>query len=113
MKNQLTLAQQADKYDCYQQAVQSPEHEVEFFEQAFREAYDREPVTLREDFCGTFAVCCEWVKSSRDRFAVAVDLDPEPLNWGMSNNLAKLKKHQRKRVTILQQDVRTVSKQKI
>jgi len=112
MNRELTLAEQADKYVCYQKSVQSPEHEVEFFEQAFRDAFDRDPVTLREDFCGTFLVCCEWVESNRQRTAVGVDLDPEPLNWGMANNLAELKKHQRNRVTILQQDVRELGDSK-
>lgn len=105
-KQNQTLAEQADKYTCYQQSVQSPEHEVEFFEQVFQEEYDRKPLTLREDFCGTFAVCCEWAKSDKRRSAIGVDLDPEPINWGMANNLASLKPRQRKRVTILQQDVR-------
>ncbi len=105
MKKKMTLAQQADKYVCYQKSVQSPEHEIEFFEQVYQEVFDKKPLTLREDFCGTFAVCCEWAKSDRERTAVGVDLDPEPINWGMANNLVALKKHQRKRVHILQQDV--------
>ena len=32
-----TFAEKADKFRCYQKAVQSPDHEVKFFEQAFRE----------------------------------------------------------------------------
>ncbi len=102
-----SLAAKADKYRCYQLSVQSPEHEVEFFEQAFREEFGREPATLREDFCGTFAVCCEWVKRAEDRTATGVDLDPEPLDWGRQNNLAALTEEQQSRIKILQQDVRT------
>ncbi|MEM6460049.1 MAG: class I SAM-dependent methyltransferase, partial [Planctomycetota bacterium] len=101
-----TLAERADKYVCYQKSVQEPEHEVAFFEQAFKEVYRRKPVRLREDFCGTFAVCCEWVKSSPKRTALGVDLDPEPLAWGKANNLDKLTDAQRKRVRLLEQDVR-------
>ena len=59
----LTMAEQADKFDCYQKSVQSPKHEVEFFEQAYRDVAGSKPRILREDFCGTFAVCCTWVKS--------------------------------------------------
>ena len=55
------MAEGADKFDLYQKSVQHPDHEVEFFEQAYREAFDRKPWSLREDFCGTFAVCCQWV----------------------------------------------------
>ena len=102
-----TLAELADKFVCYQESVQAPEHEVEFFEQAFRDAYGRRPFTLREDFCGTFAVCCEWAKSKKNRLAVGVDLCGDTLQWGRDNNLSKLSKHERARVTLLQDDVRT------
>jgi hypothetical protein len=101
-----SLAAAADKFDLYQQSVQTPEHEVEFFEQAYREAYNRKPYSLREDFCGTFAVCCQWVASDRRRTAVGVDLCPETLQWGRDHNLAKLKPKQRQRVRLLMQDVR-------
>ena len=76
------MAEKADKYKCYLKSVQSPEHEVEFFDQAFKDEFRRKPTTLREDFCGTFSVCCEWVKLGKQRTAIGVDLDPEPLPWG-------------------------------
>ena len=85
-KNKKTLASKADKYKCYLASVQSPEHEIDFFNQAFKEEFGRKPKTLREDFCGTFAVCCEWVRGNRKRSAIAVDLDPEPLAWGKKHN---------------------------
>lgn len=105
-KRKPTLAEKADKFDCYQRSVQSPEHEIEFFEQAYREQFKRKPITLREDFCGTFAVCCEWVKSSPKRTALGVDLCEETLDWGREHNLAKLSDSEKKRVRLLQQDVR-------
>ena len=101
-----TLAEQADKFDCYQRSVQSPEHEVEFFEQAFRDEFDRKPLSLREDFCGTFAICCEWVRSNTRRTAVGVDLCAETLEWGRKNNLSKLNKKQQERIQLFEQDVR-------
>ena len=102
-----TEADLADKFVCYQKSVQSPEHEIEFFEQAFREAYGRRPFSLREDFCGTFSVCCEWVKSRKKRTAVGVDLCADTLQWGREHNLAQLSKHQRNRVTLVEDDVRS------
>ncbi|MEM1110038.1 MAG: class I SAM-dependent methyltransferase [Planctomycetota bacterium] len=105
--NKPTLAERADKYVCYQKSVQEPEHEIPFFDQAYKDAFgNKKAVHLREDFCGTFAVCCEWVKSSPKRTALGVDLDPEPLAWGKANNLAKLDDAQKKRVRLLEQDVR-------
>jgi hypothetical protein len=105
--DQQLLAKEADKYLCYQQSVQSPDHEIEFFEHAYHEAFGRRPMTLREDFCGTFAICCDWVRSHRKRTAVGVDLDAEPLKWGRENNLAKLKPTEKARVRLRQQDVRS------
>ena len=101
-----TLAEKADKFRCYQKSVQSPDHEVEFFEQAFRDVFQRKPYSLREDFCGTFAVCCKWVKSDSERTAIGVDLCSETLEWGRANNLVKLSDDQKKRVRLLEQDVR-------
>ncbi|MEM6655668.1 MAG: class I SAM-dependent methyltransferase [Planctomycetota bacterium] len=102
-----TLAELADKFDCYQKSVQEPEHEVEFFEQAFRDAYGRRPFTLREDFSGTSAVCCEWVKSRKKRTAVGVDLCGETLQWARDNNVALLSKHEQGRVRLVEEDVRS------
>lgn len=104
--NKQTLADKADKYDCYQQSVQEPEHEIDIFDQAFREAYNRKALKLREDFCGTFAVCCYWVESDSKRSAWGIDLCEETLQWGKNNNLNKLKGKDSRRVTVMEQDVR-------
>ncbi|MEZ6192400.1 MAG: hypothetical protein R3C45_14085 [Phycisphaerales bacterium] len=105
-KKKPTLADKADKYKLYQKSVQEPGHEVEFFDQAYEEEFGKKPVVLREDFCGTFAVCCEWAKLA-GRTAYGVDLDPEPLTWGREHNLSKLKPSQQERVTLVQDDVRS------
>jgi hypothetical protein len=105
-KSASDLAHRADKYRCYQLSVQDPGHECDFFVQAFKETFGRSPRHLREDFCGTFAVCCEWVKGHRGRTAIGVDLDPEPLSWGGLHNLAPLTKHQTERVHVIEGDVR-------
>ncbi len=101
-----TRADRADKFRLYEKSVQTPDHEVEFFEQAYREAYKGKPYVLREDFCGTFAICCRWVHSHQRRTATAVDLCSETLQWGKDHNLKKLNAKQKDRVRILKQDVR-------
>jgi len=101
-----TMAEKADRFTCYQDSVQSPDHEIEFFDQAYRDAFGQTPFALREDFCGTFAVCCEWVKSRKKRTAVGIDLCPETLQWGRDHNLAKLRRTERKRIQLREQDVR-------
>ena len=68
-------------------SVQEPSVEVEFFDdRRTQSSTSRKPKVLREDFCGTFAVSCEWARKP-GRIATAVDLDPEPLAWGREHNL--------------------------
>jgi hypothetical protein len=102
----LSLAEKADKFLCYQKSVQCPEHDASFFRQAYREINKKEPLSLREDFCGTFAVCCEWVAEDSKRTAVGVDLCAETLQWGREHNLSRLKPKQQDRIRLLEQDVR-------
>ncbi len=101
-------ADRADKYDLYQRSVQEPEVEVKFFRRVFRRMFGREPEVLREDFCGTAAVCCEWVKRRRRGRAMGVDLDPEPVDWCERNNLTRLTPAARERVKLCVDDVRKV-----
>lgn len=112
-KNRVPLAEQYDKFDCYQKSVQTPDHEVEFFEQAYRDAFGRRPYSLREDFCGTFAICCRWVASHSKRTALGVDLCEETLDWGRAHNLAKLTEKQQKRVRVVCQDVRKTNRPRV
>jgi hypothetical protein len=105
---QPTMAQLADRYDLYLRSVQSPEHEIDFFRKAYRRTYGGLPKNLREDFCGTAAVCCEWVRGHPERSAIGVDIDPVPLAWGREHNLGGLPEVARTRVTLLRDDARRV-----
>ncbi|NEV61528.1 class I SAM-dependent methyltransferase [Thiorhodococcus minor] len=60
---------------------------------------------LREDFCGTGAVCCEWVRRRRTNRAWGLDLDAEVLDWGLQHNVAALDEAARARVALRQADV--------
>jgi hypothetical protein len=104
-----TEASRADKYELYLRSVQVAEHETMMFARFFRSVYGRPAKTLREDFCGTAAVCTEWVRGRSDRHAIGVDLDPEPLAWGMDNNVATLTPAARERVALVRGDVRTLA----
>jgi len=103
-----TLASQADIHVLYEESVQNVEYEVDFLQQAFAELRGRKPVTLREDFCGTANAACRWVAVNPDHQAVAVDINPEVLNWGRTHHVAELPEQARARVTLLEADVRTV-----
>lgn len=106
-----TMAQEADRYRLYLDSVQSPDHEVWFFQRVYKTEYDRLPVVLREDFCGTAAICYEWVKKPGRR-AIGVDIDPEPLQWGREHLASTMRAEQIERVTLLQRDVRDVTGEK-
>jgi len=99
-------ARTSDKYELYQLSVQSPEHDLSFVARHFRRVRGREPLHVREDFCGTALLCATWVKGRRDRTAEGFDLDDEPLRWGRERNLAPIG-DAAKRVTLHQRDVRS------
>ncbi len=77
----------ADRYQLYQNAVQAPETDIEFFEERFIEAHGHRPMRLREDFAGAAFLSTTWATSDPERSALAVDLDPEPVAWGFKHNL--------------------------
>ncbi|MBW2735107.1 MAG: class I SAM-dependent methyltransferase [Deltaproteobacteria bacterium] len=108
--NGVPMAEKADRHDLYQQSVQVPEADVAFFKRVYKREFKHAPKVLREDFCGTAAVCCEWVKGKKgQRTAMGVDLDAPTLDWGREHNLSELTEDQRQRITLVQTDVRTVN----
>lgn len=102
-----------DRFRLYQLAVQSPETECALIERFFVERYGRLPQRLREDFCGTAALCAAWVKRHPDNLAWGVDLDPEALAWGRIHNLSLLSAEQQRRIALIQGDVRRAATPKI
>lgn len=109
-KNQPTdketpLADQADRHHLYELSVQCSEAEIDFVDATYRRLRGRNAKLLREDFCGTANVCCEWVQRRRSNRAIGVDIDAEVLEWGGLNNLSTLTPSQAKRIELLRKDV--------
>lgn len=104
-KRDISMAKQFDKYRAYSEAVQSPSHDVRFLRRVYRELVGAEPSIMREDFCGTFALCCEWAKLGKDYRAIGLDIDPEPIEYGKSNYLSLLSQSAQSRIKILEKDV--------
>lgn len=94
-----------DKYKTYRTAVQSPEVDVVFLRKVFRELRGRPAQSLREDFCGTFAISCEWAKLSQSHLSFGIDIDPEPLAYGLEHHHAVLAPTTRSRVKVFQKSV--------
>ena len=81
---------------------------MDFIDQTYRKLRGKSARRLREDFCGTASVCCEWVKRRKTNRAIGVDIDLDVLNWGRANNLSRLSEHQSDRIQLLEKDVLAV-----
>lgn len=101
-----SIASTQDRHRLYETSVQNPDEEVRFMRRVYKQRFGRNPTLLREDFCGTAAVCARWVRSSPKNHAVGVDLDEETLEWGRRNHIEPLGKAA-DRVELIAGDVRT------
>jgi hypothetical protein len=102
------MADSADRHALYEKSVQNVAEEYEFVSKTFRQLRGRRPRRMREDFCGTASMCCEWARRHEKNKAVGVDIDPEVLAWGRKHNLSRLKPAVRRRVSLLREDVSKV-----
>ena len=99
-----------DKYAYYIEAVQSVEHDAWLYRDFFRQARKSEPRSLREDFCGTHALSCEWVKLDPENTALALDLDPEPLEYGRTHAETSLNESQHRRLRVVRKNVMSTTR---
>lgn len=106
-QNKPTMAELADIHELYESAVQNVENEIEFLQATFRELRGRNGYLFREDFCGTAAASCEWVRQGPEYQAIGVDIDPEVLDWGRRNRIGRLPAEDQPRVRLLESDVMT------
>ncbi len=79
-----------DLHYLYEAAVQGVETDLDFAVRIFKNKRKRKPASLREDFCGTAALACEWVKRSPKHRAWGVDFDQPTLDWGIVHNLPSI-----------------------
>ena len=107
-KSSLSMADTADRHKLYELSVQCAEAEIDFVDETFKKLRGRRARLLREDFCGTANVCCEWVKRRKFNRAIGVDLDGSVLDWGKTNRVGALKPSERKRISLLEENVLTV-----
>jgi SAM-dependent methyltransferase len=103
------LADSADRHQLYELSVQYAASEIEFVDETYKAIRGRKANLLREDFCGTANVCCEWVRQRKSNRAIGVDLDNEVLTWGQDHKITELSMGQRKRVTLVEADVLQVT----
>ena len=99
-------AKTSDRHELYELSVQNVDAEIDFVDRVWERLRGRTARTLREDFCGTFAAACEWIRRRDDNTAIGVDLDEEVLEWGRNRNLPTLDEGQQSRLEIRKRDVR-------
>lgn len=102
-------AKTSDRHVLYQDSVQDTEAEIDFVIETWESLRKRDAVFLREDFCGTAATACEWVRRHGDHVAVGIDLDQAVLDWGMLQNVAQLDDGQQERIELVCEDVTTAN----
>jgi cyclopropane fatty-acyl-phospholipid synthase-like methyltransferase len=106
MKKNKTNKPGVDLHHLYEASVQGVNTDLDFAARVFKNKRKRRPVSLREDFCGTAALACEWVRRSPAHQAWGVDIDQPTLDWGISHNLPSVGKSA-DRLTLLCDDVLT------
>ena len=102
------MAEQADKHELYELSVQNVENEIEFLQTTFKSLTGRTAYLFREDFCGTAAASCQWVRQGPEFQAIGVDIDAEVLDWGRTHRVSGLDSASQARVRLMESDVMTV-----
>ena len=97
-------------HDLYEQAVQGVDYDLDLMERIYRRHHDgRRFRLLREDFCGTAALAGAWVMRRPENHAWGLDLHGPTLQWSRTHRVPRLGAAA-KRLTLLQKDVRTVTR---
>ena len=94
-----------EKYQLYLNSVQNPSADIEFINKEYKALHGKMPLTLREDFCGTGMLACEWTKQSDVHKALGVDLDIEPISYGVVNHWQDLDEDEKTRMKYLNANV--------
>jgi len=98
-----------DRHLLYVPAVQDYDHDLDALVEIYRRRNGRAPRTLREDFCGTAALACEWVRRGARHRAWGVDLHAATLAWARRRRMPALGAAAR-RLTLIHGDARRVSR---
>lgn len=93
------------KYTLYERSVQNAEGEIDTLQHICKIERGKQAKALREDFCGTGLLACEWAKQGSGFSSVGVDLDEVPLSYGMEHHYEDLSAKEKKQVSLLKGNV--------
>ena len=86
------------KHKLYEKSVQNHECDIEFVNKHYKYFFEKKPLSFREDFGGTAAMACDWVKQSKEHTAIGIDLDPEPVEYGKKHHYSRLSEEEKSRM---------------
>jgi len=95
----------SEKYRLYEESVQCHETDIDFINAQFKNFFGFAPKSLREDFGGTAALACDWTKQSIEHKAWSIDLDPEPIKYGLNNHYQRLNDEEKQRMIYIEDNV--------
>lgn len=75
-------------YDLYTRAFQNPPRDLSILNNAFTKQLKLSAVKLREDFCGSFANCREWLRIHPHNVAIGIDIDPALARFAEATRLS-------------------------
>jgi cyclopropane fatty-acyl-phospholipid synthase-like methyltransferase len=100
-----------DRHLLYEASVQAPEVDLDFFQRVYKRKRGKPFTFLREDFCGTSVMACQWVKRRKANRALGIDIHQPTLDWALEHNVARLGTA-RERLVLSCSDVREVTEPK-
>jgi hypothetical protein len=99
------MGKKYSKFELYEASVQDSGFELDFFQRVYKNTFGKKPVSIREDFCSTFLNSVSWVLRNKENVALAVDINPIPLDYGKKTHLRKLNWDQQERLHLFQANV--------
>ncbi len=111
--NTPSMASQADRHVLYQKSVQDTDSELALMVEKYRAIRGREPLSFREDFCGTAMFSVAWCQGGSERTSQAIDLCKETLDWGRQHNLKPAGEDVTSRVELINANVLEVREPKV
>lgn len=100
------------KFRLYEASVQSSAWQMRYLPLFHKRFTGKNPTSMREDFCGTGRIACDWVKKSSSHRALGLDLDVTTLEYADRVNRASLTSAQQEQVSFVRQNVLVPTREK-
>lgn len=94
-----------DLHWLYEASVQNVDTDLDIGKRIYAKHWNRKPLTVREDFCGTAKLAAHWVQRNKQHEAWGIDFHQPTLDWGVKYNTSKLSAEQKTRLHLICGDV--------